>query len=84
MSKIGTGYITVDADLAPFWRRVEREMAGLDGAFKKGGRSAGDSFAKGSPAAGSRIGTRLRRRADPGCPRLQPALNRRTVRGVNS
>lgn len=40
MPKIGTGYISVQADLDPFWRTIEREMAA-------GGRRSGREFGKG-------------------------------------
>src|SRR5688572_224998 len=47
MTKIGTGYIAVDADLSPFWRQVNRELGGRNAQFKKAGASAGAAFGDG-------------------------------------
>ncbi len=51
MTKIGSGYISVDADLDPFWRRIDRELAGLDSRFKSAGRSSGAAFGDGFTGA---------------------------------
>jgi len=51
LTKIGTGYVSVDADLTPFWRQIDRELAGGDARFKKAGRSAGRAFGDGFSGA---------------------------------
>jgi hypothetical protein len=47
LTKIGDGYVSVDADLDPFWRRINREISTLDAKFKSAGRSSGKSFGDG-------------------------------------
>lgn len=50
MTLIGKGFVEVDADFAPFWRRVNQEMA--TGGFDRLGRDSGsrfsEAFSKGS------------------------------------
>lgn len=51
MTKIGTGYIDVHADLSSFWREVNREFGGRNAQFKKAGASAGAAFGQGMGGA---------------------------------
>lgn len=44
MTRIGSGFVEVDADFAPFWRRVHQEMAG--GGFDRIGNDSGNQFSK--------------------------------------
>lgn len=47
MTKIGTGYIEVDADLGPFWKKIEAELKGVNSRFKSAGNNAGSALATG-------------------------------------
>jgi phage-related protein len=47
LTKIGTGWVDVNADFSPFWRQVEREMTKLDGVGKRVGKSLSNSIGDG-------------------------------------
>lgn len=50
LTKIGTAYIDVDADLSPFWRKVNSEL-NTGGQFKSAGKAAGKAFSDGLAAS---------------------------------
>ena len=55
MTKIGTGYVDVHADLSSFWREVNREFGGGNAQFKRAGASAGTAFGAGFSGASRNI-----------------------------
>lgn len=44
MTRIGTGFVEIEPDFGPFWRKVHQEMAG--GGFDRIGNDSGNQFSK--------------------------------------